>query len=57
MWQEADEVARVGLDALAKNQAVAIPGSLNKVLGALTSVTPHSITRRLGGVVMKRVTH
>ena len=57
MWQEADEVARVGLDALAKNQAVAIPGGLNKVLGALTSVTPHSITRRLGGAVMKRVTH
>jgi short-subunit dehydrogenase len=55
MWQEADEVARVGLDALAKNQAVAIPGALNRVLGALTSVTPHAITRRLGGAVLKRV--
>ena len=55
MWQEADEVARVGLDALAKNQAVAIPGALNKVLGALTSVTPHAISRRLGGAVLKRV--
>jgi uncharacterized protein len=55
MWQEADEVARVGLDALAKNQAVAIPGALNKVLGAVTSVTPHAISRRLGGAVLKRV--
>jgi short-subunit dehydrogenase len=55
MWQEADEVARVGLDALAKNQAIAIPGGLNRVLGTLTSITPHAITRRLGGAVLKRV--
>lgn len=55
MWQEADEVARVGLDALAKNQAIAIPGAINKVLGTFSSVTPHAITRRIGGAVIKRV--
>lgn len=55
MWQEADDVARAGLDALAKNQAIAIPGGINKVLGAFSSVTPHAVSRRLGGAVIKRV--
>jgi hypothetical protein len=54
VWQEADEVAVAGLDALAKNRAVVLPGALNKVLGTFSSVTPHAITRRLGGMVVKR---
>jgi short-subunit dehydrogenase len=54
MWQEADAVAREGLDALAKNKAIAIPGNLNKVLGNFSAVTPHAITRRLGAAVLKR---
>jgi short-subunit dehydrogenase len=54
MWQEADAVARVGLDALAKNRAVAIPGGLNKVLGNFSVMTPHGISRRLASAVLKR---
>jgi short-subunit dehydrogenase len=54
MWQEADAVAREGLDALAKNKAVAIPGNLNKVLGNFSAVTPHAISRRLSAAVLKR---
>ena len=54
MWQEAEPVAREGLDALAKNKAIAIPGGLNKVLGSFSMVTPHAITRRVGGAVLKR---
>jgi short-subunit dehydrogenase len=54
MWQEADAVAIAGLDALAKNRAIAIPGNMNKVLGNFSSVTPHAITRRLGAAVIKR---
>jgi short-subunit dehydrogenase len=54
MWQEADAVAREGLDAFAKNKAVAIPGNLNKVLGNFSAVTPHAITRRLSAAVLKR---
>ena len=54
LWQDADAVAIAGLDALAKNRAVAIPGALNKALGTFSSVTPHAITRRLGGAVVKR---
>jgi short-subunit dehydrogenase len=54
MWQEADAVARVGLDALAKNRAIAIPGGLNKVLGNFSSLAPHAISRRLAAEVLKR---
>lgn len=57
MWQGPAEVATVGLDALAKNRAIAIPGPMNKVLGLFSSVTPHAITRRIGGAVIKRATH
>jgi short-subunit dehydrogenase len=54
VWQEAGEVATVGLDALAKNRAVVIPGALNKVLGSLSIVTPHALTRRIAGVIVKQ---
>ena len=57
LWQEAPEVATAGLDALAKNRAVAIPGPMNKLLGGFSSVTPHAITRRIGAAVIKRATH
>ncbi|MCU1465200.1 MAG: hypothetical protein JWM72_1128 [Actinomycetia bacterium] len=56
MWQEAPEVARAGLDGLAKNRAVVIPGTANKVMGNLSAVTPHAITRRVGALVLKRAT-
>jgi hypothetical protein len=53
VWQEADEVAKAGLDALAKNRALAIPGALNKALGTFSIISPHAITRRLSGAVAK----
>jgi uncharacterized protein len=56
LWQEADEVARVGLDALTKNRALAIPGPFNKTLGTLTQLAPDALTRRLSGKVIKRAT-
>jgi uncharacterized protein len=54
LWQEADVVARAGLDGLAKNRAVVLPGGLNKVLGNFSAVSPHAITRRISAAVMKR---
>jgi len=54
MWQEAPEVARAGLDGLEKNKAIVIPGAVNKVMGNLSAITPHAITRRVGGAVLKR---
>ena len=57
MWQEAPEVAAAGLDGVAKNRAVVIPGTMNKVMGNFSAITPHAITRRLGGAVLKRAGH
>jgi short-subunit dehydrogenase len=57
MWQEAPEVARAGLDGLEKNRAIVIPGTTNKVMGNLSAVTPHAITRRIGAAVLKRANH
>jgi len=54
MWQMPPEVVQCGLDAVAKNRAVAIPGAMNKVLGNLTAITPDAVTRRVSGIVMKR---
>jgi short-subunit dehydrogenase len=54
MWQEAPEVARAGLDGVAKNRAVVIPGATNKVLGNISALTPSAITRRLSGAIVKR---
>lgn len=57
LWQEAPEVARAGLDGLAKNRAIVIPGTTNKVMGNLSAVLPHAITRRVGAAVLKRADH
>jgi short-subunit dehydrogenase len=57
MWQEAPEVARAGLEGLEKNKAIVIPGAVNKVLGNLSAITPHAITRRAGAAVLKRAGH
>jgi uncharacterized protein len=57
MWQEAPEVARAGLDGVEKNKAIVIPGAVNKVMGNLSAVTPHAITRRVGAAVLKRADH
>ena len=57
MWQDAPEVARAGLEGLAKNRAIVIPGGLNKVMGNFSMVTPHAITRRVGAMVLKRASN
>ena len=54
LWQEAEPVARAGLDGLAKNRAVIVPGAVNKVAAGLSSVAPFSVTRRVAHVAVKR---
>ncbi len=54
MWQDAPEVATAGLDGLAKNKAIIIPGNVNKTLGMFTSMVPHGISRRVSAAVLKR---
>jgi uncharacterized protein len=57
MWQNAPEVARAGLDGVARNKAVIIPGNVNKVLGTMSSMSPHSLTRRMSAEILKRASH
>jgi short-subunit dehydrogenase len=54
LWQEAEPVARAGLDGLAKNRAVIVPGAMNKVAAGLSSVAPFGVTRRVARVAVKR---
>ena len=54
MWQDAPKVAAAGLDGLAKNRAIVIPGVANKVIGNFSAVTPHAVTRRIAGAISKR---
>ncbi len=54
LWQEAEPVARAGLDGLAKNRAVIVPGAMNKIAAGLSSVAPFSVTRRVAHVAVKR---
>ena len=46
-----------GLDGLAKNRAIVMPGALNKVLGNFSAVSPHVITRRISAAIVKRADH
>jgi short-subunit dehydrogenase len=57
MWQNAPEVARAGLDGIARNKAVIIPGNVNKVLGTMSAMSPHGLTRRLSSEILKRASH
>ncbi len=57
MWQNAPEVAAAGLDGLAKNKAIIVPGSVNRVLGTFSSMAPHAVTRRAAAAVLKRSGH
>lgn len=52
LWHSAAEVAAVGLKAVAKGSAVAVPGAVNRVTGAVSSVSPHAITRRAYALIV-----
>jgi short-subunit dehydrogenase len=54
LWQDADQVARAGLDGLSRRRAVVVPGALNRTVATLTSMTPDAISRRVSAAVMKR---
>ena len=54
MWMEAGPVARAGIDGVAANKALVLPGVLNRVNGALLGVAPDAVTRRVAGAVIRR---
>ena len=43
MWEDADAVARCGIDGLAAGRTVAIPGTANRVLAGLAHLAPKSL--------------
>ena len=47
-WQSADEVAAVGLDAVAKGKAVAVSGAVNQAVSGLLRTLPRRVTREIG---------
>jgi short-subunit dehydrogenase len=54
LWQTPDEVVRAALKAYDKGRAVCIPGVMNNVAAAFSSVTPAGLTRRVAGKVTGR---
>jgi hypothetical protein len=47
LYAEADDVARAGLEGLADNKALVIPGAGNKVGATLPRFVPRAVTRQL----------
>lgn len=54
VWQETDEVAVAGLNALEAGKAVCVPGGVNKVLGGVTRVVPRRVVRSTSGAMVRR---
>jgi len=54
-WSEPDDVVRQGLAALERNQAMCVPGLVNKITAASPRFSPRPLTRRIAGSVMKRL--
>ncbi|MFM2071239.1 MAG: hypothetical protein RLZZ623_1502 [Actinomycetota bacterium] len=52
-WMSADDVAKAGLDDVAKGRALCVPGALNKSLAAVTAISPRGLTRRLSSLVQR----
>jgi short-subunit dehydrogenase len=54
LWQTPDQVVAATLRDLDRGRAVSIPGAMNKALGALASVSPAGISRRIAGIIVRR---
>ena len=54
VWQTADEVVSTALRDLDRHRSVSVPGWINKVVGAASSVTPAVVSRRIAGFVVRR---
>jgi len=54
-WSDATEVVAAGRAALDRNQAVCVPGVINKVVAVSPRFGPRGLTRRISAGVMKRL--
>lgn len=55
LWAEPEAVALAGLSALERNQAVCVPGIMNKIGAASVRIAPRSVVRKVAGQVLKRM--
>lgn len=55
VWAEAEAVVAAGLDALERNQAMCVPGFVNKVAAVSPRLGSRSLTRRIARLVMRRL--
>lgn len=55
VWSEADAVVRAGLEALGRNQAVCVPGMVNKLAALSPRLATRPLTRRFAALVMRRL--
>lgn len=53
VWTSPDEVARCGLDGVAANRTLAVPGAQYKVMVATTNITPRWLRRRASSIVQR----
>ena len=54
LWGDALSVARAGLDGVARDRAVVVPGRVNRAGLALTDITPSVISRRMLAAATRR---
>jgi uncharacterized protein len=55
IWSSAAAVARVGLDGVAADRGLVVPGPLYRAGVTMADLTPSSITRRVVGFTMRQV--
>lgn len=54
LWQEAEPVARAGIEGVSRGRAVVVSGPVNQLTSRLSSVTPSVFSRRIVGEVIGR---
>ena len=54
LWQNADAVVEAGLEGLARNKPVVVPGRHNQIFNAVSSVTPNSVARVVANAYRRR---
>jgi short-subunit dehydrogenase len=54
-WADPTSVAEAGLAALDRNQAVCVPGKMNKTGAVLAQIAPLSVSRKMAGQVLRHM--
>jgi short-subunit dehydrogenase len=52
LWLDADKVVRVGLEGVAKNRAIVVPGWQYASMPTVSKLTPRLVLRRIAGKIL-----